>query len=200
MFHFNHSLRFRSGACSKHVCEKLLFDGSLITDSEKLLCTWASHFKQQSCLQFSANDSLKDLQHKIQDFEMDPFGNVRTFLNTSIDVKEVEHALRTLKPKRSGSSDNLSPEHRKHCGPIFRNWLCQIFNVCQLEQISSCFKRGIVIPCFKGKGRDPLLLESYRGITLTSVIAKMFEIILLDRMNPTFEDAGYHNPLKLHTR
>ena len=124
MFNLNHLLRFRSRARSKHVCEKLLFDSSLITDSEKLLCTRASHFKQQSCSQFSANDSLKDLQHKIQEFESGSFWECEDILNTSIDVEEVEHALRTLKPKRSGGPDNLSPEHLKHCVPIFRNWLC----------------------------------------------------------------------------
>ena len=63
------------------------------------------------CSQFSANDSLKDLQHKIQDFESGSFWECEDILNTSIDVEEVEHALRTLKPKRSGGPDNLSPEH-----------------------------------------------------------------------------------------
>ena len=37
---------------------------------------------------------------------------------------------------------------------------------------------------YKGKGKDPLISGSYRGITLTSVIAKPFEHLLLDRMLP----------------
>ena len=40
----------------------------------------------------------------------------------------------------------------------------------------------------QGKGKDPLVPASYRGITLTSVIAKSFEILLLDRMLPILID------------
>ena len=56
-----------------------------------------------------------------------------------------------------------------------------IYNICQ---------HRIIIPAFKGKGRDPLLKKSYRGIILTSVLAKAFEIILLQQINPVLEDAG----------
>ena len=37
------------------------------------------------------------------------------------------------------------------------------------------FKWGIFIPVYRDKGRDPLLMNSYRGITLTSVFAKVFD-------------------------
>ena len=53
-----------------------------------------------------------------------------------------------------------------------------------------CFKHGIVIPAYKGKGRNPLLLKSYHGITLTSVFSNIFETLLLNRMSPILEDAG----------
>ena len=91
----------------------------------------------------------------------------------------------------SRGPDNLSPEHVKFAGPAFVNWLCQVVNcICELEQIPSCLKQGIVIPAFKGKGRDPLLIKSYQGITLTSVLAKIFEILLLNHLIPMFDEAG----------
>ena len=47
------------------------------------------------------------------------------------------------------------------------------------------------IPSFyKGKGRDPLLAKNYRGISLTSVIGKLFKRILLQRLIPVLEDLG----------
>ena len=49
---------------------------------------------------------------------------------------------------------------------------------------------GIIVPVFKGKGKDPLLTKNYRGISLTSVFAKIFESILSCRITPTFEAAG----------
>ena len=56
------------------------------------------------------------------------------------------------------------------------------------EAIPSQFKMGIIAPIYKGKGKDHLLPGSYRGITLTSVIAKTFEHFLLDCMLPVLSD------------
>ena len=56
-------------------------------------------------------------------------------------------------------------------------------NICDLELIPDCFKPGIIVPAFKGKGKDPLLVNSYRGITLTSVFATVLENLLLNRMS-----------------
>ena len=107
-------------------------------------------------------------------------------------VEEVEQAIRRLKPaNRFGGSDSLTPEHLKFWGPIFKNWLCQLFNhLLTFEQIPTVFKQGVIIPVYKGKGRDPLLTSSYRGITLTSVLAKSFEFILFEKMLSIMEDLG----------
>ena len=73
-----------------------------------------------------------------------------------------------------------------HAGPLSRSWLCKIFNaIVNLEAIPP---PGVIIPIYKGKGRDPLLPTSYRVITLTSVIAKTFEYSILDRMLPILRD------------
>ena len=63
------------------------------------------------------------------------------------------------------------------------------YSICDLKQIPDCFEHGIIIPAFKGKGRDPLLVNSYRGITLTSVLAKVLEILLLNRMRDILDDS-----------
>ena len=111
-------------------------------------------------------------------------------LDVPFDVEEVEHALKCLKLERSGGPDNFSPEHLRFCGPVCTNWLCKAYNsICDLEQIPDCFKHGIIVPAFKGKGRDPLRVNSYRGITLTSVLAKVLEILLLNRMSVILDDS-----------
>ena len=64
-----------------------------------------------------------------------------------------------------------------------------MFNhIISLEVIPSVFKFGTIVPIYKGKGKDPLSKGSYRGITLTSVLAKTFEFVLLDKMLPTLSD------------
>ena len=91
----------------------------------------------------------------------------------------------------SGGADSLTPEHLKHCGSIFKKWLCQLFNhLLRLEQIPSVFKHGVIIPVYKGKGKDPLSVKSFRGITLSSMISKQFEFVLLERIVPFLEDSS----------
>ena len=62
-------------------------------------------------------------------------------------------------------------------------WLtCILNNMIKLEAVPEVLKYG---PIYKGSGKD---LKSYEGITITSVISKVFESLLLSRMEPTFDD------------
>ena len=64
----------------------------------------------------------------------------------------------------------------------------------ELEQIPATLKQGITIPVYKGGGKDPLDANNYRGITLNSVISKVLESLILDRLEPLFSDAGLPHP------
>ena len=173
------------------MCTKLFSDDSLITDTKELLDCWADHFSSLGQSQSDSNDHLKLFKQNIDSILTTSFSEYDDILDTDIEGEEVEVAIRHLKRNRAGGPDVLSPEHLKYSGPIFRNWLCQIYNhICHLERIPQCFKHGIVIPAYKGKGRDPLLKKSYRGITLTSVLAKVLELVLMERISPLLEDAG----------
>ena len=44
---------------------------------------------------------------------------------------------------------------------------------------------------YKGGGKDPLLTNNYRRITVNSVISKVLEILVLSRLEPTLSEAGF---------
>ena len=74
-------------------------------------------------------------------------------------------------------------------------WLTEILNVIvDSEQIPSCLKQGVIVPVYKGGGKDPLNVNSYRGITINSVISKVLETLFLNRLEPLFMDAGVPHP------
>ena len=52
-------------------------------------------------------------------------------------------------------------------------------------------------PVFKGKGRDPTNCDNYRGITLTSVLAKCLEVLILSRLELLFCEKGFPNPSQM---
>ena len=59
-------------------------------------------------------------------------------------------------------------------------WLMNILNVVvELEVVLEVLKRGVVVPVYKSGGRNSLKLDSYRGVTLTSMVGKVLEFLLL---------------------
>ena len=43
---------------------------------------------------------------------------------------------------------------------------------------------------YKGGGRDPVLVDRYRGVTLSSVFAKVLEFLILLRLQPLLLEAN----------
>ena len=125
----------------------------------------------------------------VADLDAKSFSAQDSVLNCPIVQEEVNQAINHLKTKNAGGADSLSPYHLKHSGPLLRTWLCHVFNtIVSLEKIPSSFKFGLITPIYKGKGKDPQFCGSYRGITLSSVLAKTLEFVLLERIIPVLAD------------
>ena len=122
---------------------------------------------------------------------LDSLLNEELILDVPFEIEEVESAVRHLKRRKSAGPDGLVAEHLQGGGRMLVKWLTRLLNaVVELEVIPDSLKSGLVIPIYKGSGKDPLCLDSYRGITITSVISKVLESLLLRRMESTFDDAG----------
>ena len=65
-----------------------------------------------------------------------------------------------------------------------------MFDLRDLEDIPACLKLGVITPVYKGKGKDPYAVDSYRPITVTSTLSKVLELVLLQRMELTLREAG----------
>ena len=118
-----------------------------------------------------------------------------TLLDVPFCAAEVDTILRKLKPGKSAGYDMLQAEHLKYGGPVLHEWIWQICNsIIDLEHVPDSLKMGIVIPVYKGGGKDPLDTNSYRGITLTSVIAKVLESLVLARLRDHLTERGIPHP------
>ena len=106
--------------------------------------------------------------------------------------EEIEHAVRRLKSGKASGIDSLVPENIKHAGPSLIVWLRQIFNASiEFEHIPQSLLTGIIRPIFKGKGKNPMICDGYRGITLLPVILKIFEYTVLEHILPVLSDANH---------
>ena len=118
--------------------------------------------------------------------------NEETILDYEVGIEELESAMKVLKLGKSSGADSLDPEHIVFGGETMKLWLKKVFNsIIHFEQMPDCLKEGLVIPIYKGKGKDPLQLNSYRGITISSVISKLFEIIILHCLSPWLEEVCF---------
>lgn len=55
--------------------------------------------------------------------------------------------------------------------------------------IDEVLTMGDKVPVYKGGGKDPFSMHNYRGITLTSVIAKVLDFLVLERMQDILKEA-----------
>jgi hypothetical protein len=91
-------------------------------------------------------------------------------------AEEVRKMLVTMKNRKAPNELSLMTEHLKNGGPIVCYILEKLFNKIYEEgHIPDVFKCGIIAPVYKKHGKlidDP---NSYRRITVCSVIGKIFE-------------------------
>lgn len=100
-------------------------------------------------------------------------------------------AVKTLKSIKAPSSDGLLAEHLKAGGEAVLMWLVGILNATvELEIIPNVMKCGVVVPVYKGAGKDPFSVDSYGGITLSSVLTKVLEFLLLERLELIVSEKG----------
>ena len=96
-----------------------------------------------------------------------------------------------LKMRKACGPDGLFAEHMNFGGQAVLIWLLKIFNsIIELEAIPDIFKCGSTTPVYKGCGKDPLDKSNYRGITVASVLAKVLEFLILERLNTVLLEAG----------
>ena len=92
-------------------------------------------------------------------------GNENMLLDVPFSAEEVSAAVSKLK---ATGPDGLMAEHFKAGGEVVVIWLLNVLNtLVELEVIPDVLKRGVVVPVYKGSGKDPLLVDSYWGVRRT---------------------------------
>ena len=75
------------------------------------------------------------------------------------------------------------------------DWVLQICNaIVETESIPTSLKTRIITPVYKGGGNDPLNINSYRRVTLTSMLAKVLEALALTRLQCHFLERNIPHP------
>jgi hypothetical protein len=148
-------------------------DGTKINSTKEIMKEWKTYFE----------DLLNVKSNITQDTQAIPPAPEDLPINQGpITTNEVEQAVKQLKNGKSPGLDySITPEVLKYGGKWVINQLCNICNeIYDNQQTPKQCNTNIIIPIPK-KG-DKTLTTNKRGISLTSVAAKTYNRILLNRI------------------
>ena len=127
----------------------------------------------------------KDFFNKVSDSVRESLFSFLTdrsgVLSEPLEYKEIAHVCSTLKLGVSGVE--IEYEHIRFAGPPFWKLLFQLYQTF-FNDFSVCdsLLTGVILPLFKGKGAKANNKDNYRGITLFPALCKIYEMVLLSRL------------------
>ena len=169
-----------------------LVNGDLLTDKKAIRAMWADHFEALGTPSEIATfdkgfftkvtDSVREV---FSTFVNDPNG----ILCEPLEYEEVARVCSTLKLGVSGVE--IDYEHIRYAGPPLWKLLFQLYqNYFDNFSVCDSLLTGVILPLFKGKGAKANNKDNYRGITLFPTLCKIFEMVLLKRLENFAEQMG----------
>lgn len=156
-------------------------EDSIITDIYEVAQSFASHFAKSS----SDDNLMPVLLSTKQNTESKPLNfssNCTEPYNSLISMDELNHSLKSSKPSAVGP-DGLHIFMLQHAPERAKITLLHIFNhIWTSNTFPDHWKIAEVIPILK-QNKNPMLVDNYRPISLTSVLGKILEKIINNRLN-----------------
>ncbi|MES9882130.1 MAG: reverse transcriptase family protein [Sedimenticola sp.] len=167
-----------STACINH-------NGSDILSADEQRHCFAQYYEDLSVPKDTGFDNdylnLTNIRHNI----ISQICDKQPYSSDPISVSEVENAIGKLNTGKSADEYNLTAEHLKHSKTVIVPYIVKTFNsILSERQVPDLFKTGILTPVLK-KSKDATKMDNYRGITVTAVLGKLFEYVILERITIT---------------
>ena len=148
--------------------------GELLSEGPEVLNRWAGYFEQLHKADPPARELVsRDVTPVVADppISCDP-----------PDLEEIRAAVRQLRGGRAAGICGIQAELLKAGGEAALLALHSVFSVVwRTGIIPADWKRGLIVPLWKGKG-DRQDCSNYRGVTLLSVPGKVFARVILNRV------------------
>ena len=111
-------------------------------------------------------------------------------LDSPFDEKELAQTVKSLPPDKSPGTDGITNRMLQSDSPPMQEALFLLLTtVWETETYPADWCVSLMTPVYKGKGKNKADPASYRGIYLTRHVTKLFENLLLSRLQ-TFSDAN----------
>ena len=102
-------------------------------------------------------------------------------------MEDLLHGVKALKNNKAARLDDMLCEQIKHFGEATLRWLLQMMNsILKTQKLPKLWRKSKVIAILKPE-KDSTLPKSYRPISLLCHTYKLFERMILNRLNPLIE-------------
>ena len=96
---------------------------------------------------------------------------------------ELNSIISSLKSMKAPGWDGVQNEHVIYGGSALKRVMLKLFNsILLLEAVPDSWKKGLIIPIYKGHRKNRSNINSYRPVTLLNTFYKMYERILQNRI------------------
>jgi exonuclease III len=153
---------------------------------------WYKHFeKLLNDTKFSVDESFNDIVEGTLNNQAEDVTGERDngILDTEITCEEIANVVRNLSAGKAPGPDGVMNEHLKSVMYILQPYMCSLFNAILCSgNFPEAWCEAIISPLHKkGDAGNP---NNYRGISLSSVIGKVFTKVLNNRLQRwcEFED------------
>ena len=168
----------------------IVHDGVRHSSPEALLQVWNSHYESLLNEQESSSNSYdSDFGFHIQE-EVDHLKNsmphtedTTGILRDPITVNEVAQVCGSMPNRKAPGADLISYESLKNGGHSLFVHLTNLYNaIIDQVYIPQPLKYNVIIPVHKGKRKPKDSMDSYRGISLGPTVNKVFERVIMNRL------------------
>lgn len=105
-------------------------------------------------------------------------------LNYDFDISVVESCIKALKSHKAAGHDGLCSEHLLFSHPAIVLHLKILFSkIMSHGYVPDDFGRGLILPIVKNRLADLNATDNYRPITLSPVISKVFEMVMVSKFS-----------------
>ena len=151
-------------------------DGNLLVEGEQVRERWAQYFRELLNVEDDREAVIVAVGNNRRVTRMEEENN------RSIAEGEVQSALGKMKAGKSPGVDGVNPECLAKGGRVIVEWLVRLFNVCFMRGVVPLdWRSAVVVPLYKGKG-DKYECSNFRGISLLSVVGKVYGRVLIERV------------------
>ena len=162
----------------------MLMNGTELKDTRTQCGAFASYYEDLAAPKNHPNFSQEYLDSAtLQEAAIEEITRLNPDELIPIAEEDVFLAIKSLNLGKAADELELTAEHLKYSDRVALPIIVEIFNeILRTKKVPEQFKSGIINPIHK-KGKDPRHFENYRGITISSILGKLLESVILKRLH-----------------